>query len=133
MRGEQRVVDTGTSAQASSGSAQQRNQTQSTVSGPQVRQPIPSAQNPPRQTLASTLNANSCSDTELLALPGMSAPVARAIISEREQNGPYQSLEDLVTRNGLKPHVVAAFIGNLAVSAPSAAHAGSQHVRMLDL
>ena len=80
-----------------------------------------------------TIDANSCTATELLALSGMNASIARAIVSEREQNGPYQSLEDLITRNGLKPHVVAAFIGSIRVSAPSAAHPGSQHVRMLDL
>lgn len=152
---------------------------------PQVQRPIPpsqnspaSAQNPPRETLASaigakyqevphrdphptppaanpvpagqpraaatdqrpaptpaprTLDANSCTATELLALPGMNAAVARAIVSEREQNGPYQSLEDLVARNDLKPHVVAAFIASISVSAPSAVQPGSQHVRMLDL
>ncbi|MBR3315658.1 MAG: helix-hairpin-helix domain-containing protein [Atopobiaceae bacterium] len=80
-----------------------------------------------------SLDANSCSTTDLLALPNMNASTARAIVSEREAHGPYQSIEELIARNDLKPHVVVSFISHLYVVVPSAMPTSSQHVRRLDL
>lgn len=105
---------------------------------PAAARPMPSRQAPtaaPTNAAAATLSldANSCSTTELLALPNMNASAARAIVSEREAHGPYQSIEELIARNDLKPHVVVSFISHLYVVVPPTMPGTPQRVRRLDL
>lgn len=83
---------------------------------------------------SSTVDVNTCSPTELLALSGMTVAIARAMVDEREAHGPYRSVEDVVARNGLKPHVVASFITRLSVSeAPAQTRQEGRRGRVLDL
>ena len=80
------------------------------------------------------VDVNTCTPTELLTLSGMTAATARAIVDEREAHGPYRSVEDVVARNGLKPHVVAAFIARLSVSeSPVQPKQEGRRGRVLDL
>ena len=80
------------------------------------------------------VDVNTCTPTELLTHSGMTAATARAIVDEREAHGPYRSVEDVVARNGLKPHVVAAFIARLSVSeAPAQPKQEGRRGRVLDL
>jgi len=82
---------------------------------------------------AEQIDVNSCTATELLSLPGMTTTIARSIVSNREAGGPYASVEQLVARNGLKPHEVAPFLLKLTASAPSSERVGTRRARMLDL
>ena len=79
------------------------------------------------------IDANSCTAIELLALPGMTATMAKSIVAKREEGGPYASVEQLVARNNLKPHEVAPFLLKLTVSTPSAERVGTHRARLLDL
>ena len=79
------------------------------------------------------VDVNSCQMTDLLVLPGMTIGVARQIVSEREAHGPYESVQQLVARNDLKPHAIVNFVSYLNI-APIAEQSDSGHrTRMLDL
>ena len=50
-----------------------------------------------------TLNVNTASETELVALPGVGPGLARRIIEYRAANGPFQSVDDLQNVSGIGP------------------------------
>lgn len=79
------------------------------------------------------VDVNTCSEMDLLALPGMTVSIARAAVAERDDQGPYASVEDFVRRNSLKPHLVVMFIDRLSCSQPSARAKGARRSRTLDL
>lgn len=80
-----------------------------------------------------TVDVNTCSELDLLDLPGMTISVARAAVAERTEHGPYRSVEDFVGRNSLKPHLVVRFIDNLTCSQRPTRQGGSRRPRTLDL
>ncbi len=83
---------------------------------------------------SSMVDVNTCTPTELLALSGMTAAMARSIVNEREAHGTYRSVEDVVARNDLKPHVVAPFIARLNVGeTPVQPKQEGRRGRVLDL
>jgi competence ComEA-like helix-hairpin-helix protein len=52
------------------------------------------------------LNVNQASIEELAALPGMTPEVARAIVADRDRNGPFESREDLQAVRGLDREIL---------------------------
>jgi competence protein ComEA len=50
-----------------------------------------------------TLNVNSASESELIALPGVGPGLARRIVEYRAANGPFQSVDDLQNVSGIGP------------------------------
>lgn len=55
----------------------------------------------PLSVLAAQVNLNTASAAELEALPGIGATKAEAIVSDREANGPFDSVEDLARVSGI--------------------------------
>ncbi len=55
----------------------------------------------PLSVLAASVNLNTASAAELEALPGIGATKAAAIVSDREANGPYASVDDLSRVTGI--------------------------------
>lgn len=51
--------------------------------------------------MSALVNINTASLEELDALPGVGPSTAQAIIDDREQNGPFASLEDLMRVSGI--------------------------------
>jgi competence ComEA-like helix-hairpin-helix protein len=49
------------------------------------------------------LNVNTASEQELEALPGVGAATAKRIVEYRDQNGPFENLEDLQKVRGISP------------------------------
>jgi len=50
-----------------------------------------------------TLNVNTASESELIALPGVGPGLARRIVEYRSANGPFQSVDDLQNVSGIGP------------------------------
>lgn len=50
------------------------------------------------------VDINNCSQEDFLTLPGMSLILAKKAVENREEQGMYQSLDDFVQRNNIKPH-----------------------------
>jgi competence protein ComEA len=50
-----------------------------------------------------TLNINTASESELIALPGVGPGLARRIVEYRATNGPFQSVDDLQNVSGIGP------------------------------
>jgi len=69
---------------------------------------------------ASPLDVNSASEAELAALPGFDATTAAQIVTARSQAGGFRDVTELVTRAGVKPHLLAGVQGQVTVTpAPS--------------
>lgn len=56
------------------------------------------------QPVSAKLDINKCSADEFLTLPGMSLISAKRAVGLRETQGDYQSVDDFVARNAIKPH-----------------------------
>ena len=67
------------------------------------------------QESADKVAVNSCPRDAFLALPGFSIAQASRAVSEREQNGPYRSVDDFVARNNVKPHFAIQMEGLISV------------------
>ncbi len=50
------------------------------------------------------LDVNSCSEAELIALPGITIIIAKKIVKHREEKGYFDSVEDFLKVTDLKPH-----------------------------
>jgi competence protein ComEA len=59
----------------------------------------------PTEPAASTelIDINSASQSELETLPGIGPTTARKIIDYREENGPFQAIEDIMNVSGIGP------------------------------
>ncbi|MFC7372693.1 helix-hairpin-helix domain-containing protein [Fictibacillus iocasae] len=63
---------------------------------------IPAAQHESvGEAAAAIINVNSATEEELMKLPGVGPAKAAAIISYREENGPFSSMEDLLQVKGI--------------------------------
>jgi competence protein ComEA len=54
------------------------------------------------------INVNTATASALEALPGIGPTKAAAIVSDREQNGPYASCDDLARVSGIGPATVSS-------------------------
>lgn len=81
-----------------------------------------------------TLNINTCSEEELIALPGLNIIDAKKTISLREQNGDFESIEDFIMALHIKPHIAAPLYDYITVQ-PSfkAAPQNNARTRKIDL
>lgn len=61
------------------------------------------------------LNINTCSEEELIALPGLNIIDAKRTISLREQNGDFESIEDFIAALHIKPHIAAPLYDYITV------------------
>lgn len=68
----------------------------SDVSGPGAAVPAQGA-----VTVDGAVNINRASESDLDALPGVGPSTARAIVEDREANGPFSSIEDLMRVSGI--------------------------------
>jgi comEA protein len=64
------------------------------------REAIPASQ---RFVLGMALNLNEASQEDLESLPGVGPSVAKAIVEDRNQNGPFRSIEELDRVKGIGP------------------------------
>lgn len=65
---------------------------------------VKSTVNNAAQSAPAKLDINKCSEDEFLTLPGMSLIAAKRAVELRETQGDYQSVDDFVARNAIKPH-----------------------------
>lgn len=72
--------------------------------------PSPAAEAPDELwiTLQKRIDLNHASAQELTALPGVGPVLAEAIVSYREENGPFARLEDLLLVSGFGPGTLEA-------------------------
>jgi competence protein ComEA len=55
------------------------------------------------------VNVNTARVDELAAIPGIGEERARAIVNYRDQNGPFRSVDDLLSVRGIGPFELAMF------------------------
>lgn len=65
--------------------------------------PVKTSRNTKKEASAVTVNINSASETELVALPGIGPAKARAITEYRQQQGGFKSIDDLQQVKGIGP------------------------------
>lgn len=78
--------------------------------------PAPAPESPPPGGPASPVDPNRAGYEDLLGLPGVGPVLARRILDDRRQNGPFRSPEDLLRVHGigkatlerLRPHLAVA-------------------------
>lgn len=61
----------------------------------------------PSESSSHLININTCTEEELIALPGLNIIDAKKTISLREQNGDFGSIEEFITALHIKPHIAA--------------------------
>ncbi|MGN0630662.1 MAG: ComEA family DNA-binding protein, partial [Ruminococcus sp.] len=61
----------------------------------------------PSESSRPLININTCTEEELIALPGLNIIDAKKTISLREQNGDFGSIEEFITALHIKPHIAA--------------------------
>jgi competence protein ComEA len=71
-----------------------------------------------RLVLGRPLDPNRAGARELAFVPGLSRRVAEEIVADREANGPFRDLEDLVRVRGIGPKRLARAAPYLEVAAP---------------
>jgi competence protein ComEA len=70
-------------------------------------------------TLSSArIDVNRASASELALLPGIGPALAARIVEERERNGPFASLDDLVRVRGIGPAILAG-LADEAIAGPA--------------
>lgn len=86
---------------------------------PEVGEPVPVAADTTGAAAApqsgGLVNINTAGPDALDALPGVGESTARAIVEEREANGPFSSVEDLVRVSGIGEKKLAKIIGHACV------------------
>ena len=73
----------------------------------------PSSETPEEPT--GKININSASADELDSLPGIGPTKAQAIIDYRDQNGPFQSVDDLLNVSGIGPKTLETIRDQITV------------------
>lgn len=69
----------------------------------------------PDEAAGGKVRLNTATEAELLQLPGIGPVRARAIVADRDANGPYRSLEDLSRVPGIGPGVLQQLRGRVVV------------------
>lgn len=100
----------------------------SAASVPGAIQPAPPAPPAPPAAMTNTfvapsvamvpaaLDINTATQRELAALPGFDESIAAQVIAARSRTGVFSDASELVTRAGVKPHVLAGLLGRITVS-----------------
>ena len=78
------------------------------------RRPSPSA-HPSIRPSAKVVSLNTASVAELGQLPGLGPAKAKAIVDDRDRNGPYHSIGDLTRVKGVGPGIVKRLEGRVQV------------------
>lgn len=71
-----------------------------------------------RLLLGLPLDPNVASARDLAFVPGLSARLAAAVVADREERGPFPSVEELVRVRGIGPKRLALARASLVVAAP---------------
>jgi competence protein ComEA len=71
-----------------------------------------------RLALGMPLDPNTAGARELAFVPGLSRQLAAEIVLDRERNGPYGSLAELVRVRGIGPKKLALALPHLTLAAP---------------
>jgi competence protein ComEA len=71
-----------------------------------------------RLALGLPIDPNTAGARELAFVPGLSRRLAAEIVHDRERNGPYLDVGELVRVRGIGPKKLAAASGHLAIAAP---------------
>ncbi len=71
-----------------------------------------------RLLLGLPLDPNTASARDLAFVPGLSPRLGEAVVADREERGPFRSVEDLVRVRGIGPKRLARAKESLVVSAP---------------
>ena len=79
----------------------------------------PSSPVPPVTTTPASLDINTATQDELAMLPGFDAAIAAQVVAVRSQSGGFGDASELVSRAGVKPHVLAGVLGRITLSARS--------------
>ena len=67
------------------------------------------------QSAPAKLDINRCTEDDFLTLPGMSLISAKRAVELRETQGDYQSVDDFVARNAIKPHFMVQMLDLIMV------------------
>ena len=65
------------------------------------------------------VDVNHCQMEDLLELPGISLEMAQKAIKDREENGMYQSPDDFLNRNPVKPHFMEQVVARIEIKSES--------------
>jgi competence protein ComEA len=71
-----------------------------------------------RLVLGMPIDPNTASARDLAFVPGLSRRLAAEVVLDRERNGPYRRLADLVRVRGIGPKRLEAASRHLAIAAP---------------
>ena len=69
---------------------------------------VTTSRNAPAQEMSWQVDINAADREELRQIPGIGAALAARIIAYREENGPFQSVEELVNVNGIGERTLEA-------------------------
>ncbi len=75
---------------------------------PEPEPPPPAASQPPP---AVAINLNNCAPDDLLPIPGMTRPLAAAIVAHRDKLGEFHKLEELLDVPGMTAEIYASLTG----------------------
>lgn len=96
---------------------------------PQRPRPTAAAASQAMPASTSASDVNSCSADEMLSLPGMTKSRVAAVVAHRKERGPIQSLDELGSVCGMKPHEVHRLRGRIGFGLqPAGAGAGRRVV-----
>ncbi len=70
----------------------------------------------PQPENAEIIDINTCSKDELQLLPGIDAALSLRIISDRDERGGFDSVEDMIDLYGIKPHFAVRIMDRATVS-----------------
>ncbi len=85
------------------------------------------------------IDLNNCTGEDLQKLPGITAAMAIRIIRDRENNGVFSSVEELIDRYSIKPHFAVRIMEMAFVSTDTdqdevtGSSSGTKRIRVLDI
>ncbi len=89
--------------------------------------------NPVKPTSANPIDINTCSEQDLMELPGISLADAKRAITYREENGGFASVDAFVSKLNIKPHFAAQIFSIATASFTPVVSSPSRPRRTLDI
>ncbi len=89
---------------------------------PLAAQAKPAAAGAAKQTVATVVNINTASASDIETLPGIGAKTAARIVEYRQKNGPFKKIEDLMNIRGIGEKNFLKLKPQLTVGAAKADH-----------